>query len=315
MKKYYLLCSFLLFVFYFNTTAFSANKEFIFCGGPSGGTFMYFANGVSKLAEKYGMKVTALPTKGSIDNIRLLQTGEANFAIAYASDAALARNGLLKGDTTKYDKILGAGVLYSGKIHIVVKKDSGIKSFKDLAGKKVAVGEAGTGAASSAQRILSSMGLWNKISRYYIGYRKAENAFKSGMVDAVWVFAGIPNSSVSEMMVDNKATLLNMQPDINSVLKVSNSYRMVKIPKGTYNSVDTNITTVEADAVLLTNLFTSEKDVNRMMEILYTPESIRYMSTQHPAAVEIHLEPDMSKMMVPPHPGAIRFWREKRMAR
>jgi len=274
---------------------------------------MYFASGISKLAEKYDMKVTAFPTKGSVDNIRLLQNNQANFAIAYASDINLARQGLLKGDVTKYDKVLGAGVLYSGKIHIIIKKNSNIKSLADLRGKKVAVGEAGTGAASSAERILSKIGVWKDISRYYIGYRKAESAFKSGMVDAVWIFAGIPNSSVSEIMSDNNAALLSLNQDMKTVLSVSPNYRSVKIPKGTYGN-SYSIDTVEADAVLLTNLFTSEKDVSRMMDIIYNPSSIRYMSTQHPAAVEIHLDPDMEKMMVPPHPGAIRFWREKRIA-
>jgi len=312
MKKFYLLCSFLLLLFYFQTDAIAADKEFVFCGGPSGGTFMYFANGISKLAEKYDMKVTAIPTKGSVDNIRMLQNNQANFAIAYASDANLARQGLLKGDNTTYDKVLGAGVLYSGKIHIIIKRDSGIRTLSDLKGKRIAVGEAGTGAASSAERILSHMGIWENISRYYIGYRKAESAFKSGMVDAVWVFAGIPNSSVSEMLLDNKATLLDLRNDMEDILSVSSNYRSVKIPKGTYNDSPA-VDTVEADAVLLTNRFTSEKDVSRMMEMIYNPSSVRYMSTQHPAAIEIHLDPDMNRMMVPPHPGAIRFWREKRL--
>lgn len=312
MKRHYLLCIFLLSLFYFSLPSQAVSKEFGFGGGPSGGTFMYFANGISKLAEKYNMKVTAFPTKGSVDNIRLLQNNQANFAIAYASDIDLARKGLLKGDSTKYDKIFGAGVLYTGKIHIIVKKDSGIKSLKDLREKRIAVGESGTGAASSAEKILSHMGIWQNVSRYYIGYRKAESAFKSGMVDAVWVFAGIPNSSVSEMLTDDKAALLNLQKDIKTILAVSPNYRAVKIPKGTYGN-SYSIDTIEADAVLLTNVYTSEKDVSKMMDIIYNPSSIRYMSTQHPAAVEIHLDPDMEKMMVPPHPGAIRFWREKRI--
>lgn len=315
MKKYILSALIAVLTLFSVQKSFAAPNEFRFCGGPDGGTFMYFANGIAKLGEKYGMKITPVPTKGSIENIRMLNSGQAGFATVYAEDAYLARRGLLKGDNTKYTRIYGAGLLFTAKAHVLVQNSSSIKTLHDLADKRVAVGEAGTGAASSAERILSSIGVWNSTTKYFIGYRQAEAAFKAGIIDAVWILAGVPNPSVTDMLNNNNARLISMESDMKRILAANRYYRSVKIPIGTYNGVNKNIDTVESDVILLTNLYTSEKEVRDMLNMIYNPSSVSYMTTQHPAAVEIPLNYEQQRMLIPPHDGAVRFWREKGMIR
>ena len=86
--------------------------------------------------------------------------------------------------------------------------DSGITKVEDLAGKKVGVGGAGSGAAASAQRFFTAVGLWDKMEPQFIGYNEAVSAMGDKLLDAVWVFAGFPNSSVIQAAASNEIRLL-----------------------------------------------------------------------------------------------------------
>ena len=159
-----------------------------FSGGPEGGTFQYFSNGIaSRLTRTQpGIEVTNTPSAGSVENIRRVNAGETDFGIAYSGDIYLARKGSLAGDVNKYSNVYAAAFLYGAPAHLVVLDGSGINSVADLAGKRVAVGGKGSGAAAAAERYFSAIGLWNKMSVEYIGYSQAAAAIGIGFDELVW---------------------------------------------------------------------------------------------------------------------------------
>jgi hypothetical protein len=168
-----------------------AKKRVIFGGGPAGGTFQVVANGIQtykpvKAIEEFSVK--AQTSAGSVENLRKTDAGKQQFSTVYSGHVYLGRNGLMKNDPKKYENVLAVAWLYGAPAQLVVRKGSGIKSVKDLAGKKVGVGNAGSGAFANCELFFTHMGIWDKIERNAMGYNDAANAFGNKQLDAFWLF-------------------------------------------------------------------------------------------------------------------------------
>jgi len=188
-----------------------AKERLAFSGGPEGGTFQYFSNGIaSRLSKNMAdVEVSNMASAGSVENLRRVDSGDADFGISYSGDTYLARNGLLPKDTKQYVNVQALAYLYGAPAHLVTIGGNGIQKVADLAGKKVAVGGAGSGAAASAERYFRKLGLWEKMEPQFIGYNEAVSAMGDKLIDAVWVFAGFPNSSVIQAAASNKIQILD----------------------------------------------------------------------------------------------------------
>jgi TRAP transporter TAXI family solute receptor len=129
-------------------------------GGPTGGTFNTFANGMAVYVPKVNknIKATAVGSGGSVENVKRVSRNESNFGMCYAVDSDLGFQGKLPKDTNKYNGLRAMGYLYGAPAQLIVRADSKIKSAMDLKGKRVAVGNAGSGAAASAERFFRHIG-------------------------------------------------------------------------------------------------------------------------------------------------------------
>jgi uncharacterized protein len=183
-----------------------------FSGGPDGGTFQFFSNAISSRLSRNmaNVEISNMASAGSVENLRRVDSGDADFGIVYAGDLFLALNGKLTGDTRIYKNNLSMAYLYGAPAQLLVLEGSGIKSVAELAGKRVAVGPAGSGAAASAQRYFTSVGLWDKFTVEYIGYSQGASALGDRLIDAMWVFAGFPNASVIQAAASNQIRLLDL---------------------------------------------------------------------------------------------------------
>ena len=116
----------------------------------------------------------------------------------------------MTNDTTKYENVLAVAYFYGAPAHLVVKKGGGIKSLKDLEGKKVGVGNAGSGAFANCELLFSYMGVWDKIERNAMGYNDAAAAFGNNQLDAFWLFVGYPSGAVIMAAQQNDIELLDL---------------------------------------------------------------------------------------------------------
>lgn len=117
-----------------------AKQRVLFGGGPAGGTFQVVANSIQvfkPIKEVKEFKVQAQSSGGSTEHLRKTNTGRQQMSVVYSGHVYQGRHGLLSNDTGKYENVLAVASLYGGPAQLVVHKGSGIKSTKDLAGKKV----------------------------------------------------------------------------------------------------------------------------------------------------------------------------------
>jgi TRAP transporter TAXI family solute receptor len=292
-----------------------AGKEFKakIGGGPTGGTFNTFTNAMAVYVPKHleGVKMSAVGSGGSVENVKRVSSGESDFGICYAVDSALGRGGLLPKDEAKYEGNTMLGFLYGAPAQLVVRADSDIKTAKDLKGKRVAVGNAGSGAAASAERFFRHLGVWDDFSPQFLGYSAAASDFKDGKIDAFWVLVGYPNRSIIEASVQIDIRLLDVGKDAaESGFYDAFAYSPMLIPAGTYGEGMPECHSFQDAAFLCANANVPADVVYNVMKTLWSEDGMAAMTAAKKTFKSMTLDNAFMGASVPLHPGAVKFWEE-----
>ncbi len=300
----------------FMTTPSLAAKRLVFSGGPAGGTFQVVANAIQvygPVKKSKGYNVKAQSSAGSVENLRKVNKGRAHFGVVYSGHVYLGRNGQLKNDDTKYEDVLAVSYLYGAPAQLVTHQGSGIKSVKDLVGKKVGVGNAGSGAFANCELFFSHMGVWDKIERNAMGYNDAAGAFGNNQLDAFWLFTAFPSGAVIMAAQTNDIELVNVGKDAeeSGFFEKYPYFSKLPIPAGTYKGVEKDTPSFQDSALWVANSKVSDDAVYEMLSLIYTEEGLAHMRSQKKTFKEMSIETGTKGIVTPMHPGAIRFWKEK----
>jgi len=293
-------------------------KLYVFGGGPAGGTFQTVANAVQvygpiKDMAKDGVTVKTQSSGGSIANLRNVDKGKVAFGTVYSGHVYLGANGLLKNDTTKYENVQAVAFLYGAPAQLVVKKGSGIKSTKDLVGKKVGVGNAGSGAFANCELFFTHMGVWDKIERNAMGYNDAAAAFGNNQLDAFWLFTAFPSGAVIMAAQTNDIELVDLGADAEAsgFYKKYPYFSKLAVPAGTYKGVDEDVPSFQDSALWVANKDVPEDVVYNMLSAIFTEDGLKHMVAQKKTFRAMAVEKGVDGIVTPLHPGAIKFWKEK----
>jgi uncharacterized protein len=286
---------------------------YTFSGGPSGGTFQYYASAIATIGQMEGQKLLARSSGGSIENIRLVNSQKADFAVAYSGHIYAGAKGRLKNDGKNYEDVLVMAYLYGAPAQLVVKAHDGINSPLDLEGKRVGVGNAGSGAAANAEIYFTSLGLWDKMDREFLGYRNAATAMQNGQLDAFWVFTGYPSASILEVAMQANIKLLDTYAAGEAVGLFQNNpfFTPVTVPANTYKGQSTDIASFQDGALLVANSKVTDEVVHQILTAMYSPEGLEYLVSVHNSARSMSIETGLKGVVTPIHPGALTFWQKK----
>lgn len=299
----------------FSQTAF-AKKRVVFGGGPAGGTFQVVANGIQvykPIKAASGFKVQAQSSAGSVENLRKTHSGRQQMSVVYSGHVYLGRNGMMKNDTKKYDQVMAVAWLYGAPAQLVTRAGSGIKSVKDLVGKKVGVGNAGSGAFANCELFFSHLGVWDKVERNAMGYNDAAQAFGNKQLDAFWLFTAFPSGAVIMAAQTNDIALVNLDADA----KASGFYdkypyfAKLAVPANTYKGVDYSSPSFQDSALWVANAKVSDDVVYEMLALIYSDEGLAHMKAQKKTFKHMALATGADGIVTPFHPGAEKFWKEK----
>jgi len=309
------ICVIMAITFVFTGASF-AKERIVFGGGPAGGTFQVVANAVQvykPVKDVADFSVKAQSSAGSVENLRKTDAGRQQMSVVYSGHVYLGRNGMMKNDTKKYKNVLAVAWLYGAPAQLVVKKGSGIKSVKDLAGKKVGVGNAGSGAFANCELFFSHMGVWDKIERNAMGYNDAAAAFGNNQLDAFWLFTAFPSGAVIMAAQTNDIALIDLSADA----KKSGFYDKypyfgkLAVPAGTYRGVDYDAPSFQDSALWVANTKVSAEAVYKLLSLIYTDEGLQHMYGQKKTFKKMNLDTGATNIVTPFHPGAEKFWKEK----
>lgn len=295
-----------------------AKKRYVFGGGPAGGTFQVVANAIQvfdPIKNNPDFSIKAQSSGGSTENLRTVNAGRSAFGTVYAGEVFLGRNGKMTGDPNKYDKVLVVGYLYGAPAQLVVRKGSGITSAKDLVGKKVGVGNAGSGAFANCERFFTHLGIWDKIERNAMGYNDAAQAFGNEQLDAFWLLTAFPSGAVIMAAQTNDIDLVNVGKDAEDTGYFTEYpyFGKLNIPANTYRGVDHDTPSFFDSALLVANADVSADDVYALLKAIWSPEGLKHMVDQKKTFKAMSVADGLKGVnpaATPLHPGAERFWKE-----
>jgi TRAP transporter TAXI family solute receptor len=222
---------------------------------------------------------------------------------------------MLTNDPKKYENVLAVSWLYGAPAQLVVRKGSGIKSVKDLVGKKVGVGNAGSGAFANCELFFSHMGVWDKIERNAMGYNDAAAAFGNNQLDAFWLFTAFPSGAVIMAAQTNDIDLVDLGADAEAsgFYKKYPYFGKLAVPAGTYKGVDKDVASFQDSALWVANSKVSADAVYKLLATIYTDEGLKHMIEQKKTFKNMSLQTGATNIVTPFHPGAEKFWKEKGM--
>jgi len=294
-----------------------AAEQFSIATGGTAGTYYPIGSAIASVVSKYvpGVKMNAEATGASVANLRMLKAKKVDFIMAASNTAYGAYSGEPPFDKDPVKNLRGIAALYPEVFQFVVRKDSGIKSFYDLRGKKVAVGAPGSGTERTAKLVLAAHGLtYGDIKPQFLSFAEAMTALKDRVVDCAIVGAGVPTPAVIDAAMLIDINLLSVDEKvIGDFLKKHPYLALFEIAPGTYKGVDQSVITVSSPALLCVDEGLSEEVVYKIVKAIF--DHIDEIAASHAQAKNIKLETALKGMSIPLHPGAERFFREKGLIR
>jgi len=293
-----------------------AKERIVFGGGPAGGTFQVVANSIQvykPMKEVKEFRVQAQSSGGSTENLRKTNAGRQQMSVVYSGHVYQGRHGMLSNDTRKYENVLAVAWLYGAPAQLVVHKGSGIKSTKDLVGKKVGVGNAGSGAFANCELFFKHMGVWDKIERNAMGYNDAAQAFGNNQLDAFWLFTAFPSGAVMMAAQTNHIAMIDLDADAKATGFYDKYpyFAKLSIPANTYNGVDSDTPSFQDSTLWVANAKVSGETVYKMLSLIFSDEGLAHMKSQKKTFKSMSVEHGADGIVTPFHPGAEKFWKEK----
>ena len=317
-KKLFIgICVVLTLALAFSGTAL-AKKRIVFGGGPAGGTFQVVANAIQvykPVKDMADFTVKAQSSAGSVENLRKVDSGKSQFGVVYSGHVWLGRNGKMKNDPKKYENVMAVAYLYGAPAQLVVEKGSGIKSVTDLAGKKVGVGNAGSGAFANCELFFTHMGVWDKIERNAMGYNDAAQAFGNNQLDAFWLFTAFPSGAVIMAAQTNDIDLVDLDADAakSGFSREYPYFAKLAVPAGTYKGVDYDTPSFQDSALWVANAKDMPADVvYKLLSVIYTDEGLKHMVGQKKTFKEMSIATWCQRYRHPAAPRRRKILERKR---
>ncbi len=297
-----------------NDTKTKETTKLLMATGGTGGTYYPLGGAIANVWNDNieDLNVTIEATGASVENIRLLGSGETDLAMAMNGPAASAFNGTgdFEGAPVKFSAI---GVIYPEVMQIIAPQSTGIKSVEDLKGKRVSIGPAGSGTASAALNILEAFGLDpdKDIQKFQDNFADAARKIKDGQLDAAFAVLAVPAGNVIDITTATPVNVVNIKGSgLDKLLDLDPTFSPYEIPGGTYEGQDEVAYTVSQWAVLYAPDDMDEDLVYNLTKIMY--EKKADIALGHERGDQILLDTAMKGIdPVPFHPGALKFYKEK----
>ena len=290
----------------------AVKKNYILATGGTSGTYYPFGGAVANIwnTKIQNMNVTAQATGASAENLRLISKGEAEFAIVQNDVMDYAYNGTDMFAGQKLSGIMTIGTLYPEVVQIAASKASGIKTVADMKGKRISIGDAGSGVEFNAKQILEGYGLtFNDIQKNNLSFKESAEGIQNGTLDACFITAGVPNSALQELAFTSGLVLVPVDGETADKICAAHSfYTKTTIPGGTYKGTDTDTSALAIRATLAVSEKLDENTVYEMTKVLFS--NLAELGTAHAKGKEVSAAAAVTGVSVPFHPGALKYYKE-----
>jgi len=296
-----------------------AQEKFITIG-TGGQTGVYYVVGqsicklVNRGAAEHGIKCTAPSTGGSIANINSIREGSMDMGVAQSDWQYHAYNGTSEFEAQgAYEDLRAVFSVHGEPFTVVARADAGIETFDDLKGKRVNVGNPGSGQRATMSVVLDTLGWSFDDFSLASELKSAEQSAALGdnKVDAIIFTVGHPNGSIQEATTTVEANLVSVEGEaIDALINDNAYYAKAVIPAGMYKGNDADVSTFGVKATFVSSASVDEEVIYQVVKAVF--DNFDRFKGLHPAFANLKEEEMISQgLSAPLHPGAERYYKER----
>jgi TRAP transporter TAXI family solute receptor len=275
---------------------------------PTGGAICRLVNQVKKVS---GIKCSIESTAGSIYNIETIKKSELDFGIVQSDIVYQASKGIGKFEGNKNSKLRSVLAIYPELFTLVSRKDANINNIMDIKGKRINLGNPGSGNESTALAMFDALDI-KKSDLAFAGALKASempDALRDNKIDGYFYMVGHPTANIKDAAssVDVKIVPI-IGKEIDKFVKENPYYAQANVPGGMYKGNDSDIPTFGVKAVLVTSTDVSNEAVYTVVKQIL--ENFEDFKKSHPAYENITKESLLDGLSAPLHKGAEKYLKE-----
>jgi len=296
-----------------------AQSKFITIGtGGQTGVYYVVGGSICRLVNRgtgdHGIKCTHT-TGGSVANLNGIRAGDLDMGVAQSDWQYHAYNGTApdKFPDGAFRNLRAVFSVHPEPFTVVARADSGIRKFADLKGKRVNVGNPGSGQRGTMEVVMEKLGWTMDDFKLASELKSAEQsqALCDNKIDAIVFTVGHPNGSIKEATTSCDARLVEVDgPVIRKLADDNDYYAMTSIPGGMYRGTKKDTTTFGVGATFVSSTATDADTVYQIVKAVF--DNFRRFKKLHPAFA--NLEPELmikNNLSAPLHEGAVRYYKEK----
>lgn len=299
-------------------TAVAQEQQFVSIG-TGGVTGVYYPTGgaicrlVNRNRKEHGIRCGVESTGGSVFNINAVRGGELEFGVAQSDWQFHAYNGTSRFEEQgAFEGLRAVFSVHPEPFTVVARADAGISTFEDLKGKRVNVGNPGSGQRGTMEVLMDAMGWTMGDFSLSSELQAAEQsqALCDNNIDAMVYTVGHPSGSIQEATTSCDSVLVTVENDATAKLIADNSYyRSAVIPGGMYRGNDEDVNTFGVGATFVSSTDVPDDVVYEIVKAVF--ENIDQFRSLHPAFANLDPEQMASAgLSAPLHPGAERYYKE-----
>jgi len=287
--------------------------------GTGGVTGVYYPTGgaicrlVNKGRKEHGIRCSVESTGGSVYNLNTIRAGELDMGVAQSDWQYHAYNGTSKFEEAGPNKDLRAVFsVHPEPFTVVARADSGIKDFMDLKGKRVNIGNPGSGQRGTMEVLMGALG-WTKDDFSLASELKSAEQSKAlcdNKIDAMVFTVGHPSGSIKEATTTCDTVLVSVNgPEVDKLISDNAYYRKAVIPGGMYRGNPDDVTTFGVGATFVSSTNTPADTVYQVVKAVF--ENFDDFRKLHPAFAVLKKEQMIKDgLSAPLHDGAMRYYKE-----
>jgi len=289
--------------------------------GTGGITGVYYPTGgaiakmVNKKRKEYGIRATVESTGGSVFNVNAVMSGDLEFGIVQSDRQYQAVHGLAEWQKSGPQKDLRAVFsIHPESVTLLATVDSGIKNIKDLKGKRVNIGNPGSGQRQNSIDALTAVGLNYKTDLQAQDVKAAEapSLLQDGRLDAFFYTVGHPSGAFKEATAGaTKVRFVAVDgPGIDKLIKEKPYYAKSFIPVNLYPGAvnDSNVDTFGVKATFVTSAKVPDNVVYAITKEVF--DNFEDFKKLHPAYQVLTKKGMLEGLTAPIHPGAMKYYKE-----
>lgn len=302
----------------FASPAIAQDKEQFITIGTGGQTGVYYVVGQSicrlvNRLEDANIKCNAPSTGGSVANINGIKSGELDMGVAQSDVQYQAYNGTGNFEGDAYPDLRAVFRVHGEPLTLLARADSGIENLDDLKGKRVNIGNPGSGQRNTMQVVMDAKG-WTEDTfslASQLGAAEQASALGDNNIDAMVYVVGHPNGSIQEATTTVDARLIPLKDDdVEGIVAEYPYYSASMIPGGLYKGNDENVETFGVAATFVTTAKADDEVVYQTVKAVF--DNFDRFKRLHPAFENLVAEEMATQgLSAPLHNGAARYYREQ----